>query len=429
MYKLLIVDDEPSIVEGLAQMIASRDLPLKEIRFAYSAVEAQQLMIRSSYDIVLADIRMPRISGLDWIESVKKAGWLCKVIFLTGYSDFEYTKRALQLGVSDYLLKPADDDEVIASLRKAIGELDRRLDEMMSIEKAKQKLQLSNSELKNQIILDYLNHPRSQTGEALQATIRLLDIPFDGERPVDLILMRIDDWGHRFTVNDGSLIRFAVMNMAEELVNHAFAAAAFRMDQRMSGMLLQSAEAPGGENARIAYIMESVQNTIFRLLGVSISIVFRSVDLPWGDLGTYFRLMRDDLDRRQSRGLLIDLADGQEGGQAGGADTGASVLVEQLKSYISGHLSEDLSLDQLSRHFYVNPTYLSRLFKKRTNEVLSLYITKEKMNAARRLLLQDGMKISEAARQVGYNNSNYFAKVFRNTFGMSPQEYKARMFL
>ncbi|GBF75185.1 putative DNA-binding response regulator [Paenibacillus sp. 598K] len=62
-------------------------------------------------------------------------------------------------------------------------------------------------------------------------------------------------------------------------------------------------------------------------------------------------------------------------------------------------------------------------------EALSLYITKEKMNAARRLLLQDGMKVGDAAKRVGYNNPNYFAKVFRNTFGMSPQEYKVRMFL
>lgn len=463
MYKLLIVDDEPSIVEGLAEMIAAQELPLKEIRFAYSAAEAQQYIERSPFDIVLTDIRMPQATGLDLAATIRAAGWNCKVILLTGYSDFEYTKRGLQLGVSDYLLKPADDEEVVASLRKVIGELDRQLEEMMAMEKARLKLQASNSQLRHQILTDLLQPSRSASGASLQATLQLLELPLEYGKDVYPALVRIDDSGGRFSAGDAPLIRFAVHNLAEEMLGQAFKVESVHLAANLSAMLLQPAtdmeqdqdqvqmaqgqgqskegqgqhtergESPEREtireHVRIAYIMENAQNTIYRLLGVHTSILFRSLPVSWSELGPNVRLMSDDLQRLAGKGLLIDAAEQTERPYRAGEETGASVLIEQLKLFIGQHLSEDLSLDQLSRRFHVNPTYLSRLFKQTTSEALSLYITKEKMNAARRLLLQDGMKVGDAAKRVGYNNPNYFAKVFRSTFGMSPQEYKVRMFL
>ncbi|WP_020618724.1 response regulator transcription factor [Paenibacillus daejeonensis] len=433
MYKLLIVDDEPSIVEGLAEMIASQDLPLKEIRFAYSAAEAQSYIELSPFDIILADIRMPKATGLDLVASIRAAGWNCKVILLTGYSEFEYSKKALQLGVSDYLLKPADDEEVVASIRKVIGELDRQLEEMMALEKARLKLQASASQLRHQILADLLQPSRAASGASLQATLQLLDLALEHGKEVYPVLIRIDDGGGRFSRGDAPLVRFAVQNLAEEMLNQAFKVESVHLATSLSGMLLQPVTDPGQENLqqhiRIAYIMENAQNTIFRLLGVHTSILFRSLPVSWAELGPNFRLMSDDLQRLSGKGLLIDAADQTDRLVKSEEEASGSVLIEQLKLYIVQHLNEDLSLDQLSRRFHVNPTYLSRLFKQTTNEVLSLYITKEKMGAARRLLLQDGMKVGEAANRVGYNNPNYFAKVFRNTFGMSPQEYKSRMFL
>ncbi|WP_330999640.1 response regulator [Cohnella fermenti] len=432
MYRLLIVDDEPSIVEGLAQMISSHELPLKEIRFAYSAGEAQEYMERALFDIVLADIRMPRISGLEWIESVRKAGWKCKVIFLTGHSDFEYTKKAIQLGVNDYLLKPVDDEEIIGSLQRAIHELDQSLDEMMSISKARQKLQVSNDNLKNQILGDLLLQPRNiPPGGSIKSTLGLLEVSLDEQGDVFLALMRIDYWGERFQAADAALIRFAIHNMTEEMLEHGFHLETISLENRLIGMLVQSDSPSPRDTDKIAFIMESVQNTVFRLLGVSLSVVFRSVPINWGELGPYYRLMNEQLLHSTGTGIWMDMGGREHAAPSAtrSEEPAGSVLIEQLKSYVIHHLSEDLSLDILARRFHVNPTYLSRLFKQTTDEVLSHYITKEKMNAARQLLLQDGMKVSEAARRVGYHNPNYFAKVFRNLFGMSPQEFKAKMFL
>lgn len=99
MYRLLIVDDEPYTADGLYELIQESGFPDLEVHRCYDAEEAWSLARRMKFDIVLSDIRMPGISGLELQRKMKNRWPMCKFIFLTGLNNSEYVRQALLLSV------------------------------------------------------------------------------------------------------------------------------------------------------------------------------------------------------------------------------------------------------------------------------------------------------------------------------------------
>ena len=106
MYSLLIVDDEEIILNGIKDAVSSSALPLKSVRTASSAKAALKMLMKDPCDIIVSDIRMPDMDGLEMAEHAKRIWPETRIIFLTGYQDFEYVRKALRLNSDDYLLKP-----------------------------------------------------------------------------------------------------------------------------------------------------------------------------------------------------------------------------------------------------------------------------------------------------------------------------------
>lgn len=129
MYKLLIVDDEKIVIEGLKYAIIWKDYHIEIVGTASNGKEALQKMIDAKPDIVLQDIRIPEINGLDLIKETKALGLETAFIMISGYSEFEYAKRAIELEALDYLVKPIEVDEIIASVEKAICKIKKRNEE------------------------------------------------------------------------------------------------------------------------------------------------------------------------------------------------------------------------------------------------------------------------------------------------------------
>lgn len=127
MYRLLIVDDEAIITDGMAEILAKLDIPGLDICKAYSGGEALDWLNSSRIDLVLSDVRMPGIGGLELMEIIRKNWPRCRIIFLTGYNDFDAVYQAIQTWGVRYLLKTEGYDKVIAAVRDAIDELDEGL--------------------------------------------------------------------------------------------------------------------------------------------------------------------------------------------------------------------------------------------------------------------------------------------------------------
>ena len=118
MFKLIIADDERLIREALSTTINWKDLDIELTGICRNGIEAYDMILDESPDIVLTDIRMPGMSGLDLIRRINEAGIPVQFILLSGYREFEYAKTAMQYGVKHYILKPYDDQQIVDCIQQ-----------------------------------------------------------------------------------------------------------------------------------------------------------------------------------------------------------------------------------------------------------------------------------------------------------------------
>ena len=126
MYKVMIVDDEPIIVEGLSRSIAWEKWNCKVAATAHDGLEGKKIIEEIHPDIVFMDICMPEMDGLAMIAAIHSQFPDLEVCVLTGYRDFEYAKEAIRLGVTRFLLKPSNMDELEEAIGKMCGNLKRK---------------------------------------------------------------------------------------------------------------------------------------------------------------------------------------------------------------------------------------------------------------------------------------------------------------
>ena len=116
--KIVIVEDEFRIRQGLSNLINKVDMGCRVIGEAENGYEGIKMVRDLEPDIVITDIRMPKIDGLEMIEKIKEMGIECVFVVLSAYADFEYARTGIRLGVKEYLLKPATISDVKELLRK-----------------------------------------------------------------------------------------------------------------------------------------------------------------------------------------------------------------------------------------------------------------------------------------------------------------------
>ena len=123
MYKLLIVDDEKIERNGIKYLLEEERQEL-EIYEAVNGRDAIEFLEKNHVDILLTDVKMPFIDGIELIRRTAPLYPDMKIIIFSGYSEFEYAKFAMKMGVQDYVLKPVDPEEFASTISKVIGELD-----------------------------------------------------------------------------------------------------------------------------------------------------------------------------------------------------------------------------------------------------------------------------------------------------------------
>ncbi len=123
MWRAIIIDDEPIVREVLVSYIAWADLNLEVIDTCEDGVQALPRILDQKPDIVLTDIFMPGLSGIELLEQLRSQGAACEVIIVSGSSEFAHAQRAVQLGAFDYLLKPIGADTLRTCLEKCINKL------------------------------------------------------------------------------------------------------------------------------------------------------------------------------------------------------------------------------------------------------------------------------------------------------------------
>jgi two-component system response regulator YesN len=156
VYKVLIVDDEYYFRQAIKVSLPWAELELELVGEAKNGEEAleQTRMLRP--DIIMVDINMPIKNGLAFIEEAQAEGFNSKFIVLTGHSEFAYARHALQLGVSNYVLKPIDEEEIRSSLSEIKNVINKERNARVELDDLKKQALEKNSLLKNQVLNDWL---------------------------------------------------------------------------------------------------------------------------------------------------------------------------------------------------------------------------------------------------------------------------------
>lgn len=549
MYRILIVDDEPVIVNGLYEIFMEVEHLDLDVCTAYSGDKALEWLQRAKIDVVLTDIRMPGMSGLELQRAISEQWPECKVIFLTGYDNFEYIQSAMRHSGVDYILKTEDDEVILESVDKAIAAIAEQRRATDALQKAKRQLQLAVPALQRDYLLRLCEGTLSHATR-LPEPDKLADlgISLRYDAPILPIAGRIDRSGE-MTAADSALLSYALHNIAEELLSPCIVQSVAIDAARFLWLVQPGADAPGGERwgERIVKFvhgtLETVQGKSKELLKLPVSLAAWSEAVPWNrlaeasdhlrrmlgiglgyeqemlllggatNLGEEVALSGESKAEEQSiRGMLKRFSEAEalmENGQRAelirlieevrdrleqigykptlfieayysialplirqfskwtstndrttvtkleilsdarghatpregiaylrraadeafelrisAQDERTSQVVTTLHQYIEANLHGDLSLTALSELVYLNPYYLSRLYKQITGRALTDHISRVRVAKAKQLLTETFLKVHEVAQQVGFDSSAYFARLFKQATGLTPQEYR-----
>lgn len=152
MYRLLIVEDDNNIRKGLIKIINRMDLPVEQIYEAENGVEAMGMTRRQRPHIVITDIKMPCMNGLDFIEQVRKTLPNTKFIILSGYGEFTFAQKAISYNVSEYLLKPVKKNKLFEALVKLTEQLKQEEEEIYQRSKIDKKIKEYHSVILKEIL-------------------------------------------------------------------------------------------------------------------------------------------------------------------------------------------------------------------------------------------------------------------------------------
>ena len=126
MYQVQIVDDEPIVIMGLKNLIPWEDLGFSVVCYAQNGQEAYEQFCDNQIDLIITDIEMPIMNGLGYIERLRGSKESTEIVILTAYEEFEYAKIAIQNHVTNYILKPIDEEQIINTLRKVKSNLEEK---------------------------------------------------------------------------------------------------------------------------------------------------------------------------------------------------------------------------------------------------------------------------------------------------------------
>lgn len=373
--KLLIVDDQISLHRYLDKMMDWKELGITCVEHAYDGEEAAAMVETFLPDIMIMDIHMPILNGIESLKRIQKLKKIPQTIILSAYEEFEYARDALRLRVSQYLLKPVD----AALLRNALRDLIEA-----SISAARQTIlsEMSRTVYSGQMDADSLANV--QKGFEILAIDRYAILTFEDSLPSEIDVS-------------------CLLQGQPDLKNLCILCTKHRNGQ----VVLVG----GGESVtddRLRQISESAlghmatttpSDTWF--VGMS-SIAQDAAYLP--------QLITESAQALRSSvsGTRLKLRD----------------AVRRIKAYVESGYQEDLTLQTIADRFDIDKYQLSRAFKQEFGINYWAYVTQVRMNKAAELLVGTGLRMIQIAEHTGFLGESHFSRAFKKYYGVTPKEYR-----
>ena len=224
MYKLLIVDDEKSTRTGLRDYFDWKEYNVHVVGVAINGVEALDKIPELKPDIVLTDIKMQSMDGIELASKIKEQYKNIKIIFISGYDDIEYIKSALKLEAIDYILKPISFEELEAVIKRVVTIIKEEEIKKKAIDEMEEKLFRSMPLLREKFLMSLIRK-RKYSSDVIEEKLKFLGLSFPVKALFCSIVINVDDYVSQFegmTELEGQSIAFGIMNICQELINKDF---------------------------------------------------------------------------------------------------------------------------------------------------------------------------------------------------------------
>ena len=399
VWNVFIADDEPKIRRRLARIVTSIGEQYHISGEASDGEEALERVHATQPDILLVDICMPRIDGLRFIEQLAEDAQSCVVIVVSGHDEFCYARRAVELPVFDYLLKPVEPVHLQTVLARAVTELETRASRNRLLQWANDEVARNRADLIQRLFDDWLN------GELLpsEVEIRKRVLPLSTLSDVVVVAVRMRPHLPLYTTEDRK--------------EHA--------QRRMELIRLVSEQVSGtGNGSNVVTFTDRFQNLFVMVFGRGVpseaATAIRHTVLERLNRSVHVEIGRFRLD---FQGFITDYeAISTALSRINHADTVVGRVLEYLDA---NYHRKELTLESAATTLGFSPPYLTRLLKQYTGYTFSEYTNRYRVQRAIQLLHDPHYMVYEVAEAVGYTSNHYFSRVFKRITGRSPILYRS----
>lgn len=285
MYKLLLVDDEVLVREAIAENIYWNELGYELLSVCENGKEAIEYIKKNKVDVVITDICMPFIDGIDLSKYIYENHLPINVIIFSGYNEFEYAKKAIKYGVSEYLSKPVTAYE----LSEILGNLKKNLDKKREVEAEFDKL--NKSYFKNRILIQSKIIEKLIMGNEIEEESRKeieeygLQMDYLEYR---VAIIEIDIYSDLYNANEdkikkGEMKSFVIYNISDEIIKKYNAGEVCKGDNNKGLILLWTNHSREFED-KINLIFKEIQEEVFKVLKLTITISVGEIVYSLSDL-------------------------------------------------------------------------------------------------------------------------------------------------
>jgi two-component system response regulator YesN len=423
MYKVFFADDEAAMRTGLRESIIRGGSDFVLVGEASDGEFALSLIAETLPDILITDVRMPFMDGIELSRRVSRTMPWVKIIILSGHDEFEYAKEAIKIGVTEYILKPVTSETLFGVLKEAARLIEDERERRRAVEILQKEVSdarglqmervLSNlvygipdsAPLESVGLADFMSRP----GRLVSVVEAVPFSPGDVRavfRAISSIRAAIsqNDNVKSFPEGAGRIVCVFTAKDEGSLEEDAYAAAQamkYEVERNSPCLVRVAIGSPVTVTDELPKSMAQALRALDRLDDAHRSMILGSRDIDGLGLG---------LGKNVCRGVKQSRCDG---------------VIEKSRDFIKKRYADSaISLNTVADAVGLSPNHFSTVFSQETGETFIECLTKTRLEKAMELLQSTSARASEIACMTGYNDPHYFSYVFRKNVGMSPSEYR-----
>ncbi|GIP19658.1 hypothetical protein J40TS1_53000 [Paenibacillus montaniterrae] len=457
--KICVADDEyevrQSIIQKLSRFVSSEHI--FDVGYGKQALEQIQYLCP---DILLLDIRMPEIDGLEILQRLSSSYPNMKIIIVSGYDDFDYCRMAIQHGAMDYILKPVDRQQLMSNVQRVQQELAQKFIQEFEYERLKlptpifsyEQMDVTDGSLWlderiQKSVYFYEDYEAEQwqqimktslcqfvTGEGWKLAIaQSLEQSHQGFHKRQEALSYIDQQIKKRQAAifyEGRLLP-ASSSVMEQTRKEAKACRMKLIRAILQEQLAEIDELLEGwfEHASSLTLQELQYECALLLTAIDESLIHPSVVMVEQDRIRYWLSWVADFEtwsqlETQMRGVIRGSIKAKQHMQQLQQNAISESWLDRVQRIIDTDRTGEISLEQAAEAVSIHPVTLSRMFKQQFGMNFSKYVTRKKMERAHKLLLETDMKVYDIMSSIGYADERYFRSIFKREFGVTPTELR-----